>query len=557
VLTATKSGWTFVGWNTNKDATSALSSLTMKTRNVTLYAIFRKEARVITMKFYKNGASTQTNESGTAVGDNYVTRSCTILAVYNNTTQSSSCHITSPVIVASSNTPTVIGYSASASNHSNIWSPNTSKSVTTSDELFAQTKKDGFSRSVSYYAWEGVDDHGDGGTGGNSKPFNISSCNIATVYNGASQATGCDVTLITAQAKTGYKDAKWYVNINGTGTPYLSGSRLTLNGEISVLFGIAKRNFTCAKAGETTTYGKREWYTVANDGTNCTLALNALSTSTGTYAEATTKLTSEYFVDDPQESTLLNEKNAGLTTVLGTYTAGTGIPSGTTGVIWTGANSAVGVNRAFPYYSNKTAGLYYSTRHVTDGNTTGSLLYSNFVTGYNTLSTSTCSSVSGSNCVINNGKVTTYTVSNHGSESWTTWQIADTNSNKKFTINREKAIGSSPHVFNTLGQYSLYLYDCGGTKHNNVSYSIIARNDSSVTHNNYFTSPTSTSTISAINKHYWRQAGVSAGATTTVTNGTQRTYNTGTDASCIPTYTTAFSNATYTINYRLYIRVKI
>ena len=38
--TASKSGWTFIGWNTNKDAKTALTSLTMGTSDILLYAIF-------------------------------------------------------------------------------------------------------------------------------------------------------------------------------------------------------------------------------------------------------------------------------------------------------------------------------------------------------------------------------------------------------------------------------------------------------------------------------------------------------------------------------------
>ena len=40
--TATKSGYEFMGWNTNKDATVGLESYSMPSNNVTLYAIFRK-----------------------------------------------------------------------------------------------------------------------------------------------------------------------------------------------------------------------------------------------------------------------------------------------------------------------------------------------------------------------------------------------------------------------------------------------------------------------------------------------------------------------------------
>ena len=51
--TATKAGYVFVGWNTNKDATKGLSSLTMQTSNVTLYAIFKKDI-IATFKYYNN-----------------------------------------------------------------------------------------------------------------------------------------------------------------------------------------------------------------------------------------------------------------------------------------------------------------------------------------------------------------------------------------------------------------------------------------------------------------------------------------------------------------------
>lgn len=57
--TATKSGYTFVGWNTNKDATTKLSSLKMGTSNVTLYAIYKKEITA-TYHYYNNAISSET-----------------------------------------------------------------------------------------------------------------------------------------------------------------------------------------------------------------------------------------------------------------------------------------------------------------------------------------------------------------------------------------------------------------------------------------------------------------------------------------------------------------
>lgn len=67
--TASKSGYTFLGWNTNANATSALSSLTMGTSNVTLYAIYRKTITV-----------TYRDAQGTTSGSTYA---------YNNATSAS------------------------------------------------------------------------------------------------------------------------------------------------------------------------------------------------------------------------------------------------------------------------------------------------------------------------------------------------------------------------------------------------------------------------------------------------------------------------------------
>ena len=94
--TATKSGWTFIGWNTDKDATEALDSLEMSTSNVTLYAIFKKEVTG-TFYYYDSGIKN-------------TTESCTM---YNTAT---SCSITVPTATFSSTTSqygaSYVGYGA-------------------------------------------------------------------------------------------------------------------------------------------------------------------------------------------------------------------------------------------------------------------------------------------------------------------------------------------------------------------------------------------------------------------------------------------------------------
>ena len=56
--TASKSGYSFVGWNTNANATTALSSYTMGSSNVTLYAIYKKPVTVTLYDY--NGQSKRT-----------------------------------------------------------------------------------------------------------------------------------------------------------------------------------------------------------------------------------------------------------------------------------------------------------------------------------------------------------------------------------------------------------------------------------------------------------------------------------------------------------------
>ena len=94
--TATKSGYTFVGWNTSSTATSGLTSLTMGTSNVTLYAIFKK---TVTGTFYYYNS-----------GIKNTTASCTM---YNKST---TCSITVPTSTFSSTTSqygaSYVGYGA-------------------------------------------------------------------------------------------------------------------------------------------------------------------------------------------------------------------------------------------------------------------------------------------------------------------------------------------------------------------------------------------------------------------------------------------------------------
>ena len=114
--TATKSGWTFVGWNTSSTATTGLSSLNMGTSNVTLYAIYSKTLTG-TFKYYNNQTVAANNAQK--------------VTIYNTAT---SGNITTPAAAGTPSGYTFRGWSTS--NTANASSP---KAASTSVSISADT----------------------------------------------------------------------------------------------------------------------------------------------------------------------------------------------------------------------------------------------------------------------------------------------------------------------------------------------------------------------------------------------------------------------------------
>lgn len=149
-------------------------------------------------------------------------------------------------------------------------------------------------------------------------------------------------------------------------------------------------------------------------------------------------------------------------------------------------------------------------------------------------------------------KITASSVSNHGSTSYTRFKISSFTSSSKFTAAHWNYPGGTKYTFS---QYSLYIKACGGSYHGANRYRMRAKSSSSIDYYNYANS--NLSTISDKSRHSWDVAGVAGSTTSSVSQGTQRIYNTGTNASCVNAYKYTYGNATYPINYRLYIRVKM
>ncbi len=271
--TATKSGWTFVGWNTNKDATTKLSSLTMGNSNVTLYAIYRKEAKTITITFNKNGATSQTPNGGTANSNTTLTQSCTIPAVYNNATQATTCNITSPTINASSTTPTVIGYNTSASATSSSWNQKTAKAVSANATYYAITRKDAVTLTAKFNA-----------NGASLSNATNKTCTLAATYNGKAQGTSCTVTAPTI-SRSGYTIIGYNTSASATtnNSNYNTSSKvltLTTSNNNSTWYAITSKGITATFNANGATIGSTsQSCMIYNTNTSCNITTPSITRS--------------------------------------------------------------------------------------------------------------------------------------------------------------------------------------------------------------------------------------------------------------------------------------
>ncbi|MDD5924219.1 MAG: InlB B-repeat-containing protein [Clostridia bacterium] len=185
--TAAKSGWTFVGWNTSSAATTALSSYTMPSNNVTLYAIFK---RTLTATFYS--------------GINKAGKQTASVTIYNTAT---SGNVTAP-----SPSQTVWAFAG--------WTTSTAAASST---VIATNATITLTADATYYAlWTGTHTLTYNANGGSGAP-GVSSA--TGYYNSAgNQANGLHTVSSTVPTRTGYTFGGWNTNTAGTGTNYTAGS---------------------------------------------------------------------------------------------------------------------------------------------------------------------------------------------------------------------------------------------------------------------------------------------------------------------------------------------
>ena len=170
---AEKSGYEFVGWNTNKDAISALTSYNMPASNVTLYAIYKKTLTA-TFNYYNSQVNKQ-----------YVT-------IYNNATSGS---VTSPAALGTPSGYTFRHYSTSnAANASKTVGTNEAIVLTSNATYYASYQKN---VTVNFYYHSGTD------TYANKQTSTTASGVQYLAYNGS--VVNSNITVPTAVTNsTGY-----------------------------------------------------------------------------------------------------------------------------------------------------------------------------------------------------------------------------------------------------------------------------------------------------------------------------------------------------------------
>ena len=156
-------------------------------------------AKVITITFSLNKASGMTLSGSTSVVTTDQKVTCSI-------TSGSTCAITSPTIKAPSTTPTVVGWNTSASGTTSTWNENTSKAVSSNATYYAITKKNAVTlKATASGNWSTLN--------GTTTP----TCTLPEVYNGAIQATSCEVTMPTVTAPSATPTfIGWNRDSNGT-----------------------------------------------------------------------------------------------------------------------------------------------------------------------------------------------------------------------------------------------------------------------------------------------------------------------------------------------------
>ena len=196
--------WYSTAENDHTVVVNQSSSLSVS-NNANYYAQTKKEPRTIYVSFYVNWNGWYTYNS-TSYTEDSTHELCTIEAVYNGVTQPSTCSISVdfPTISAPTNTPTVLWWSNSNTNHTPEYSDWQTAIVEAweNKHYFAQTTKEAITLMWTFNKWTWVA----------SLAYTQKWCTIAAIYNGNDgneQATSCLVEFPSFELKPWYENPIW------------------------------------------------------------------------------------------------------------------------------------------------------------------------------------------------------------------------------------------------------------------------------------------------------------------------------------------------------------
>ena len=211
--TVSRAWFSIYGYDTNENAHSATyptstNKITVSA-DTSLYVISNKQ---LSVRFYKNGNDAQT-QNGQSITDTseYVSENC---YVRNNAT---SCDVITPTI-SSENTPTILWYSTSPTNHVAVVGQNSLLSISDETPYYAQSKKESKSINISFYVnwnqwynYSGTDYVEDS---------THALCTIEEVYNGTEQSPTCNksITFPTITAPDNTPTVLWWTDWNDNHT---------------------------------------------------------------------------------------------------------------------------------------------------------------------------------------------------------------------------------------------------------------------------------------------------------------------------------------------------
>ena len=212
-LKAEKSDWTFIGWNTDKNATEKLDSLTMGTSNITLYAIFSK---TVTVHFYSGSKGAVHNQFQ--------------ITFKNNETAGS---VKSPASFGTIDGWTALGWTASTAASKAVGDAaikgGTTITVAPAKNEYVYYAVYTQSQTLKY------ESNASGDTSVKNIPANGT---LPGAYYNSSDATLNITRTIpsTVPTRNGYTFKSWNTQANGSGTNYAAGARYTNSAQTDILY---------------------------------------------------------------------------------------------------------------------------------------------------------------------------------------------------------------------------------------------------------------------------------------------------------------------------------